>query len=330
MTRVRLLLSTLLTFTLVACKPTPPVRSCDRVTGTVRVDPWLTKLDRNHPLVSTLWSEGKPAHEALLLERAMHSAIVYLGEKHDNADHHRLQADVLGKLVARGAHPALVLEMVDEDRQSDLDALAMRRDRGEALTANDYRDALHWEQSGWPDFALYAPLFDVALAAKLRIVAGNAPKALVKRVAMHADPDPNDEPTRNLLGLDEALAPAAQAQLESELEQSHCGMLPKTALPAMARAQRLRDTTLARHARQQEHVLDGPWSVVVCGNGHARRDFGAPFGKHNAALRQLSIAFTEVDAGDGATAPADAPYDFVWYTPRANDEDHCAKFRAAK
>ncbi len=248
-------------------------------------------------------------------DRALSSDVVYLGEKHDNPEHHRLQAAVIENLVGRGARPALVLEMVDEDEQPALDALA------HATTALEYRNGLSWDTRGWPDFAMYAPIFRVAIAHRLRVIAGNAPKATVKKIAFgKAEPA---ELAR--YGLDLPLAAAAQQSLEQELAASHCNMLPPESLSAMALAQRARDFALAAHARAAPKPALGPRAVVIAGAGHVRRDRGAPFYANAADPRlvQYSVAFVEGSAADSHDS---AQYDYVWLTSTANANDPCQDF----
>jgi hypothetical protein len=76
-------------------------------------------------------------------------------------------------------------------------------------------------------------------------------------------------------------------------------------------------------------------AVLIAGTGHTRRDRGAG---RDLAVKDphravVSIAFAEVE--NGKTEPAAyasrwntnaLPFDFVWFTPRATDEDPCAAF----
>ena len=247
---------------------------------------------------------GKPATEEAIVAAALASEIVWLGEKHDDAEHHRLQAKMISALAKAGARPAVVFEMIEDDQQSVLDELAKKQ----GATPDDYRAALAWDTSGWPPFALYAPIFAAALEAKLKIVAGNAPKALVKQVAF----------TGKGAGDLEDLSPDAERDLKAELAEAHCGMLPPDALPAMALAQRVRDARIAEHARQTDKTAE-PRAVVIAGNGHVRIDRGAPWaaGRGEPGIRQFALSFHE--AGETSTAP----YDAVWTTPAMPPEDHC-------
>ncbi len=264
---------------------------------------------------------GAKLSERALLDQAWTSDIVYLGEKHDNPEHHRLQARVLAALVERGARPRLVMEMIDTEQQPIVDRLlAQSGDLPTRLLA--VRRELGWDRSGWPDFGYYAPLFAVALQAKLPIVAGNVPRAWIKRLAGMGEPVGAVD--RAALGLEQALPEAQFVALQHELAEAHCGMLPASALAPMADAQRARDVALARAALVAgDPSASGPRSVVIAGAGHVRTDRGAPWyaATLEPGVRQLSIAFVEAGAQGAAT-------DTQWKTERANaDEDHCAQLK---
>ena len=65
---------------------------------------FTSRVHADNPLVGKVWDEK--AHAAVTLEVAEKAAegapYVLLGEKHDNADHHRLQARVLKAIVDNG------------------------------------------------------------------------------------------------------------------------------------------------------------------------------------------------------------------------------------
>ena len=273
------------------------------------------------------------------LARALAAArYVVLGEQHENADHHALEALVLRALVARGRTPAVAFEMLSRDVQPALDAVLAQP----APTAEDVRRATGWDASGWPPFALYAPVFEAALAAGLPLVAADLSAADRKLLASDA---PVPAPLRARLGLDETLPADLTRGLERDLLDDHCGMLPASALPRLVRVQRGRDAELAQGllsapggdgAALDEAPEAGDGAVLVTGAEHARLDRGAP-----RALARLapgasvaSLAFLEVSPdvraplADVDARAAGAPvFDFVWYTPRASDEDYCERMK---
>ena len=78
-------------------------------------------------------------------------------------------------------------------------------------------------------------------------------------------------------------------------------------------------------------------AIVVAGAGHVRNDYGIPVYLRAKApdKRVISIAFVEVDKQKTepqsyALAYPDGrlPFDYVWFTPRVDDEDPCEKFKS--
>ena len=233
-----------------------------------------------------------------------------LGESHDNVDHHALEAELTGRFLAAHESAAVGFEMLDE---ADRPALQPPPADAEALAR-----AVRWDESGWPEFAQYRPVFEVVLAQDARVVAAHPSRDRV-RASMAGLP----EAEARALHLDRPLAPAAREQLEREIRDSHCGHAPAAMLEGMVRAQSFKDAFMARSL-----VQAGVPSVLVTGRGHARKDRAVP---HYLALfgatGVVSIAFIEVE--DGKTAVANyelAPYDFAIFTPRVSDEDPCARF----
>ena len=293
---------------------------------------WSTRLDVGHPLVGRIWSvrAARFVDEAQVLGGLRGN--VLLGEKHDNPDHHALQARVLGALVAAGRTPVVAFEMFDVDDQAAIEVARREHPRDAAALAR----AVHWETSGWPPWGDYAPIAQVALDASLPIVATGLPRSRMRTLMMPAGAvaaadgggaEPIDEGT--------PLDAAQESSLREELKESHCGHLPDARVGAMIRFQRARDASMATTliaAERAAHAQDG---VLIAGTGHTRRDRGAgrdlAVGDPSRAV--TSIAFAEVEAGRNEPQAyavrwnvAALPFDFVWFTPRANDDDPCAGF----
>src|SRR3954465_13282726 len=77
-------------------------------------DVWLTTLDRDNALVGRIWDAkaGTFVEPRVMFGRLAATRFVLLGERHDNPDHHRLQARALSELVKAGRRPAVVFEML--------------------------------------------------------------------------------------------------------------------------------------------------------------------------------------------------------------------------
>jgi uncharacterized iron-regulated protein len=287
-------------------------------------------LGAEHPLVGRIWSTraGRFVDEATL--RAALRGYVLLGEKHDNVDHHALQAQLLDEMREDGRRPAVAFEMLDASAQEKVDIARRGADAADAIAR-----AVDWAASGWPDFAMYRPVFRAALATGEPILATGIAPATMRALVRGGD--------EGAAALTETGAPAPlddtlRSSLREELVASHCGHLPASIAEGMVQAQRARDASMAR---VMVRALAGRSSdgtaradvVLIAGSGHARNDRGVPrdLAASDGAHPITSVAFAEVEPD--RKEPADyaarwhaptLPFDFVWFTPRASDEDACA------
>lgn len=287
-------------------------------TLSLRAEP--AELLKEHPLVGTLWHVGekRQASPEELFTAASRARWVLLGEKHDNAEHHRIQAEVVGAVGQHGRQPALVWEMAEPDHDA-----AMKAARLETLEA--LGDAVQWEQRGWPSWREYQPIAEQALIHRMTMAAGDAPPAVRRKLgkggALGAD-------TAEALGWSRDYDDDQRRRLTDLLALSHCGMLPEKALPAMVNIQRLRDAWIAKVMRK-EGVRDG--AILIAGAQHVRRDRGVPWHLLPTGDEMLALAAVEVarDVEDPAAYPSfdTAQFDYIWFTARVDEKDACEAFR---
>lgn len=303
---------------------------------------WTANEDRAHPLVGAIWSR---AAAGLISAQDYGTALaksrfVLLGETHDNPDHHRLQAWAIrtiaklrGARLVEGAPQAdtVALEMLSSDQQPALDRFYGRnakvpRQRGSA----DFGRMLKWETLGWPDYAIYEPIIAAALDAQLVVVPANPGREETRKVGREgAAALPADEVAR--LALAEPLDAAVQAALDTEIGESHCGMLPAKSIPAMSLVQRLRDARMA-DALLAAGAYKG--AILIAGNGHVRRDRGVPWYMVERGVGPgeiTSVAHVEVfadkaNASDYIDASGER-VDFIVFTPRQARADPCEEMR---
>ncbi|WP_299677275.1 ChaN family lipoprotein [uncultured Roseobacter sp.] len=223
--------------------------------------------------------------------------VVFLGEQHDNPGHHAVQA----KWTAALAPSALVFEMLTPQQAARVTA-DVRRSQA-ALGS-----ALEWDGSGWPDFALYYPIFEAAPAAE--VYGAGVPRAEIRGVMQQDIAQIFGPQDAARFGLDVPLDATQQAAREQMQADAHCNALPADMLPMMVSVQRLRDATLARAALEAVEDTGGP-VIVITGNGHARTDWGAPLYLQTAAPGLSVFALGQGENGrtppGGFTAMADGP-----------------------
>jgi uncharacterized iron-regulated protein len=252
-----------------------------------------------------LWAAFLPEAEAEAIKRA---EVVLLGEVHDNPAHHTAQA----ALVAELAPSAVVWEMLTEVQAALYDPALV--DTPEKLA-----ETLGWAEAGWPDFALYHPIF--AAAPEARVYGAALPRDAA-RAAMEAGPEVSFGAAKVArFGLSVPLSETDQQRREAYQMAAHCDALPAELLPQMVEIQRLRDAMLAEAALRALAETGGP-VVVITGNGHARRDWGAPVYLARAApgLRIFALGQSEAGAIDGS-------FDAVIDAAPVERPDPCDAFR---
>jgi uncharacterized iron-regulated protein len=279
------------------------------------------ELHADHPLSGTLWDtrSGRQADERQMLAEAAAARWVLLGEKHDNAVHHALQARVVDALGRSGGSYTVVWEMAEPEHAEAL-AKAELEDV-EALGAE-----LDWEARGWPAWADYRPIAEAALRHDLPMRPGKPPAQLARSLSKG---EPLAEDLAERLAWQQPYPPAIHTDLLAELQESHCGLLPGKALTAMLKVQRLWDAWMA----DSMLAAGTAGAVLIAGAGHVREDRAVPWQlRARAHGDAFTLALVEVVAGQEAAQdyPSFDPlrFDFVWFTPRVDDNDPCEDLRS--
>lgn len=288
-----------------------------------------TSVRADHPLAGKVYDvrAGVFLAPEALVERLSAAPLVLLGERHDQPDHHALQAWLVEGIAARGARPVVAFEMLDASQAAALDRhLSVSPRDADGLGA-----AVGWEKTGWPEFAIYRPIFEATLGAGLPIRAANLGREETRTLGRAGQAALPPELVARL-GLAEPLPEAQRAAIEREIVEGHCGHVPAAALPGMITVQRARDAHMA--AVLHDALAHGS-ALLVAGNGHVRRDHGVPArlrergGPEAVGVGMLEVIDGQDDARRYAVAGEDEEilFDYVWLTPRVDEVDPCVRFR---
>lgn len=246
--------------------------------------------------------------EVQLAERLATQDIVLLGELHDNASHHALRGQLIGRIA--GVRTTVVAEHLPAPARVVL---------GEALLGDLESAGFSAEGWGWP---LHQSLFDGIRARALPLAGGNLPKGFSKQLMMKGEgalPPPLDEAYRK-----SPLSADATRQLDADLVSGHCGKLPERYLAPMRLVQRATDLSMANA------LLENRPSILVAGNGHVRKDYGVPqvIKALAPSLKISAVGFYEKDTDSRALIQSLAGrYDYVWLTDGAERSDPCENFK---
>jgi uncharacterized iron-regulated protein len=282
---------------------------------------WQESGGAGHPLLGQIYrvADGRPLSEDDLLDAAAAADFVLIGERYDNRDHHRLQAEIVSALQRDAGQPrAVAFEMISADRQlAIVEYLDVHPDDAAGLGA-----AAGLAASGWPDWAQYEPIARAALANGAQIVAADLSEEQKRAVFDRGARALRTSFVRRT-GLDRDLALALTSDVQDELRDDHCAKAPPQVLSGMYQVQRARDAMLADRLAAASGKAGG---ILIAGSDRVRNDRGVPWylARLKPAARTLSIALVEVENGQ-RRPPADLPYDYVWFTARVEGgADPCA------
>ncbi len=268
----------------------------------------------SHPLAGQIYriADSARVSEAEVVTDAAGADFVLIGERHDNPEHHRLQARLVAALQQRSEAPrAVAFEMIPAWRQlAIVEYLAAGGDPA------GLSEVVAWEASGWPEWAWYQPIAETALASHAEIVAADLGMA-EKRATFVQGAQAFRPAFVQRTGLGEPWPPPMMVSLQDELRAAHCGQIPGSIVIGMMRVQRARDAMMADRLAVASGRGGG---ILIAGNGHVRNDRGVPWylARLRPDARSLSIGLLEVQ--DELDQPkTDLPYDYVWFTPRVDD-----------
>ncbi len=122
-------------------------------------------------------SNGKKVDFGAIVERARGARFVFVGESHDQAAHHIVQALIIRALAEFGRDVVVGFEMFTRDNQANLAPWTTGRWSQEQFIEN-----ASWKTQWGFDYALYEPIFKVVRAYKLPMVALNVPRDWVRQV----------------------------------------------------------------------------------------------------------------------------------------------------
>jgi uncharacterized iron-regulated protein len=276
-----------------------------------------------NPLVDKTWSTA----DAVFVDREQLAAAfanadyLLLGEVHDNARHHEIQAQLIARFPGAPRSLAVGFEQLDSSQAPALEKyLSTYPDDAGGLGA-----AVDWSGSGWPPWSLYEPVFQQALDR------GWQPKPLMfageqsRRILDQGYGAVLDEDALAVLQPATALSGAQKAQVEALMRSSHCGKLPEEYLPRMVTIQTAKDAYMA-----WRQAASGPRGILIVGDGHARKDRAIPLFLRKIKPEADIVVVSMVEVEPGANSPANYPQvqasysDYVIFTERQQREDPCA------
>jgi len=279
--------------------------------------PWVAKISgMQEPIGSEeifRLPEGERIPFSELLYDLDAARVIFVGESHDQIEHHQNQVKVLQGLLEKGKEVVVAMEMFERSQQPILD----RWSQG-LLTEEEFLKEVQWEKTWSMDYELYKGILEEAKNHHLKVLGLNVPRDLVRKVAQNGI-DGLSPADRKLLPEMDLTDPRHRAYIKS-IYKSHHGGSAKD-LERFYQAQSLWDEgmagTLSEFIKAPEG--EGKTILVYAGNGHVAFDFGIPKRlDRRVSVPHKTIVLKEwkkkID-DDLAFAAAPSPLaDFLWIT----------------
>lgn len=221
---------------------------------------------------------GKAVSFGELIAQLGPAELIFIGEVHDNPEHHLIQVQILQALIARYGPVTIGMESFQEHQQSVLDGYL----HGD-LTEEAFLRDVDWQNQWGLDYYFYRPLLLLVKEKGGRVLAINAPDRIVRKVArtgLNTLETREREQLAHIIDLDNK---EHRAYLRGIYKEHPKEDLRK--FDHFYEAQCVWEETMAENIAEYLEKYDQKM-VVFTGNGHITNRYGIP----DRTLRRIPVS----------------------------------------
>lgn len=239
------------------------------------------------------------------IDRIASKDLIFVGEVHDNPEHHLIQVQILQALMAVDGKITLAMEFFQKPEQAILD----RYLQGE-IREEEFLREVDWKESWGFDYSYYRPLMMLAKQNGSRVLAINAPRDIVEKVARHGLQS-LDQSERGQIAREIGLDNEAHRKYIREIFGQHGHGTIKD-FEYFYEAQCVWEDTMAQNIADFLIKENGK-IIAFTGNGHIVNKFGIPDRTIN---RKPVSMFTIMPYALYGTENIEKNMaDYIWLTP---------------
>jgi len=242
--------------------------------GKAPLPPWVSKISMIKTPIGAEEILRLPQADAItfaqLLDDLDMTRVIYVGESHDQIEHHRIQVGIIEGLLSKGKDVVIGMEMFERSQQPILD----RWNQG-FLTEEEFLKEIQWETTWGMDYELYKGILDVAKSHHLKVLGLNVPRDLVRKVAENGTMKLSSEDKKRLPEMD--LTDRQHRAYIASIYEGH-GKGSAKDFENFYKAQCLWDEGMAESLFEflKSSRAEGKTVLVFGGSGHVAFDFGIP------------------------------------------------------
>jgi uncharacterized iron-regulated protein len=227
--------------------------------------------------------EGKSISFEQLIDKLQSEELIFVGEVHDNPEHHLIQVQILQALMARYGPVTVAMEFFDESRQPVLD-----RYLEEEVSETVFLKDVEWDK-GWSyPYHFYRPIIFLSKEKGRALLGINAPNNIVRKVA-RSGLDSLTQEERDQVAKEINLDNQAHRDYLREVFKKHSRHHQIKSFDYFYQAQCVWEETMAENIAR--YLTDNKGKMVVfTGNGHITNRYGIP----ERVLRRLKVSLATI------------------------------------
>ena len=240
---------------------------------------------------------GKPVSFNELLADLSGAQIIYIGEKHTNVEHHRIQLKVIQAIFKENSSMAVGMEMFDHTYQDVLDMWSA----GD-LDQKVFLKKSHWYANWRFDFSLYREILEFIKENHIRLVALNLPNHIPPKIREGGIDNLRKDEKEHLPQQIDTSKTAHRDYIQNVFDGHKHHFRGEVEFENFYTAQSVWEDAMAEMISQH---LKNDVMVVLAGNGHIQFKYGIPdraYNRTGALFRTIYLApvgeVVELDIAD--------------------------------
>ena len=244
----------------------------------------------------------KPVSFQELLADLNSCQIIYIGEKHTNASHHRIQLEVIQAIFKKHSNLVVGMEMFDHTYQDVLDLWSAG-----ALDQKNFLKKSHWYANWRFDFSLYREILEFIKENHIRLVALNIPNHIPPKIREGGIDNLREDEKEHLPQQIDTSKTAHREYLQNVFDDHKHHFRGEVDFENFYTAQSVWEDAMAEMIAQH---LKNDVMVVLAGNGHIQFKYGIP----DRASNRTGASFRTIYLAPAGEVVEMDIADYIWVT----------------
>ena len=245
---------------------------------------------------------GAPVSIGELMQDLESCRITYVGEKHSNTAHHKIQLQIIQSVYRNNPNMVVGMEMFDHTYQEVLDSWSAGK-----LDEETFLRKVHWYANWRFDYALYRDILNFIKENQIRVVALNIPSDITKKIRVGGVENLRIEEKEHLPENIDLSYAAHRDYVQKVFEDHQSHFRGNVKFEDFYAAQAVWEDIMAE--RIAKNLADSTM-VVLAGNGHIQFKYGIP----DRAYKQTGVSFRTIYLEPiGSEIKRDIA-DYIWVT----------------